>query len=64
MFCNNIVKISEILDKWNLLKTSSQSTDIGFLHNLQPFLLLENWNFRFVWNHTIDAQEVMTKVFA
>ena len=46
MFHNNIVKISEILNKWNLLKTCIQITYlVDFFHNLQPFLLQEKWNF-------------------
>ena len=46
MFYNNIVKISEILNKWNLWKTCIQSTypiDFACVAHvvLQPFLLLE-----------------------
>ena len=47
MFINNIVKISEILDKQNLLETCIKTTySIDFcIMNLQPFLLWENMNF-------------------
>ena len=41
----NIMKISEILNKWNLLKICIQTTlPYQFLQNLQPFLLWEKWN--------------------
>ena len=43
MLQNNIVNSSEILNKWNLLKTCIYPYQ--FLHNLQQFLLWGKWNF-------------------
>ena len=45
MFHNNIVKISEILNKCNLLKTHPNYLHYWFLHKLQPFLLWEKMDF-------------------
>ena len=39
MFHNNIGKISEILNKWSLLKSAFKLPTLLVLHNLEPFLL-------------------------
>ena len=49
---NNIVKISEILNRWVELVVSLHPNYLPyrFLHNLQPFSLWEKWNFSIFFN--------------